>query len=259
MIVSPNFASMPGISAAVETMVRAFTFGKFEQQVIVPGIIDGAARDAGATPTTLLRAGLLLGKVTASGKLKQYSPSATDGTEVVDSILLQTLRATDLLTGDNQDKFYAVLAAGNVQAARLIGLDAMARSQMHGRFLFDDDLPGNATYPWKKVTEVSGNTTVTAAMNGTLFVVTGGTGVTFTLPTKAVGLCFGFLNQMDQDMTVASAGSADDIVTFNDAGADSIAFSTGGNKIGAHVRLFCNPDADKWFMELLCKNTLTVA
>ena len=101
--------------------------------------------------------------------------------------------------------------------------------------------------------------TVTAAENGTLF--TTGTGaVTFTLPTIAAGLCYEFLNLVDADMAIASAGSLDNIILFNDASADSATFGTSAKKIGAYCRVRSNSAGDKWYFENLNQGcTVTVA
>lgn len=111
-------------------------------------------------------------------------------------------------------------------------------------------------------TAKTGDYTVVAADTGTMFTTTGASGaVIFTLPTKAAGLRYRFLNVVDQNMTVASAGSADDIVGMNDVAADSIAFSTAGEKIGACLEVFCNGAATKWYAFNISAgaNTATVA
>ena len=72
----------PGIRATKETQENTFYFGRWEDQRKFTGLIDGAARDTGnAGDTSVLRAGLIMGRVTSSNKLKQWDPTATDGTE----------------------------------------------------------------------------------------------------------------------------------------------------------------------------------
>lgn len=44
--------------------------------------IDGTAADSGNTPTTTLRKGLVLSKVTATDKYKQFDDGAADGTQL---------------------------------------------------------------------------------------------------------------------------------------------------------------------------------
>ena len=99
---------------------------------------------------------------------------------------------------------------------------------------------------------------VTAAETGSVFTTTGATGaVTFTLPLLSLGLEYWFMNTVDQNMTVQpNAGELDTMVVFNDAGADSIAFSTAGEKIGGSIRVIC--DGTYWLVFQLCTNTMTV-
>jgi hypothetical protein len=101
------------------------------------------------------------------------------------------------------------------------------------------------------------NTTVTADNSGSIYTTRGASGaVTFTLPAKEVGLHYTFLNVVDQNMIIAT-DATNTMITFNDTAADSIAFSTGGNKVGAAAYVFC--DGTKWYGLPLCKHTLTVA
>lgn len=76
--------------------------------------IDTTARDAGNTTyrTTFLRQSLALGKVTATGKYKEYAPAAGDGTETIDAILNENV---DLLDP------WGVAFAGPVMATVVIG------------------------------------------------------------------------------------------------------------------------------------------
>ena len=115
--------------------------------------------------------------------------------------------------------------------------------------------------PFKEIKAVTASRVVEAAENGTLFEVTGGSGVTFTLPAKAANLIYYFVNTVDQNMTVESAGSLDDIIAMHDAAADSIAFSTSSQKIGAVLCVFANHDASKWIAMNLSAgaNTATAA
>ena len=50
-------------------------------------VIDKSARHAGRNPTTTLRKGLALGKITATGKYTGYDPDGSDGTEIARGIL----------------------------------------------------------------------------------------------------------------------------------------------------------------------------
>lgn len=76
--------------------------------------------------------------------------------------------------------------------------------------------------------------------NGKVFTNRGAGGsVTFTLP-PTTGLNVGFNARFfacvtNQNLVIASSGSSDDIVAYNDIGADSITFSTSAKIAGASV------------------------
>lgn len=82
--------------------------------------------------------------------------------------------------------------------------------------------------------------------SGTVFTTRGAGGaVTFTLPVitaRLAGVFYDFLGVANQTFTVA--GAAGTVVTFNNAAAASVAASTAGGKIGAHMRAIC--DGTSW-------------
>lgn len=80
--------------------------------------------------------------------------------------------------------------------------------------------------------------TVTTAESGTTFTTRGAAGnVNFTLPaTPTTGTWFRFFSVAAGTMTI-TAGTADTMVVFNDATADSIAFSTAAEIIGNGVEV----------------------
>jgi hypothetical protein len=82
---------------------------------------------------------------------------------------------------------------------------------------------------------------VTKEDSGTVFHTTGATAaVTFTLPPITDGpFWFLFICGADIGMTVASK-VADTAVTFNDLAADSVAFSTSAEMIGAQIEVYCD-------------------
>lgn len=251
--------TIPGLALGQSTFEAEFGWGRIDQLRYTNGQIDGAARDAANTPTTILRHGLLLGMVTATGKLKQYDPAAVDGTQVVHSILVDSFRVTDL-DATNQDLFVMVCVGGPVKGARLIGVDLIARTQMQGRFYFDDDFRplGRIFSTRARATDL----TLTAADNGTRFTTLGAAGaVAFTLPNPTAalrGMVVEFYNEVDQNLTVTTA-SGSNVVAFNNLTASSVALSTSGNKIGSGFRMTVNSDGTKWLAERIGYGTVTVA
>lgn len=116
-------------------------------------------------------------------------------------------------------------------------------------------------YPCKAELAKTANYTILQQETGSLYTNTGATGaIVFTLPTLSAYLAFRFLVVADQSVTIASA-AGDDMVVYNDASADSVAFSTSGQKIGGSVLVFANGAGTKWYVfnTSAGANTITVA
>ena len=263
---------LPSVQTALETVENVFWWGRFEQEAFIGSVIDGAARDAGNSgDTTVLRPGLLLGKVTSSGKLKEWNPAGTDGTENLYGILGYSQKMQRL--GSNAERWLGwVYCWGFLKADRLLvpgqanfGLSGQTnehiiRKQLNSRFTFSDDLAGNSFGGYHNVIANTGDYSVTEADNDTLFTNTGAAGaVNFTLDADGhtkKGLRYGFYVTADQNVTITS-GTADKMYTFNDAAADSVAFSTSSQKMGGYVEVYS--DGAGWIVIHSGANTLTVA
>jgi hypothetical protein len=93
---------------------------------------------------------------------------------------------------------------------------------------------------------------------GAVFTNRGAAGaVTFTLPPVAstpAGAYAEFFVVTDQTVTIA--GTAGELTTFNDAAANSVAFSTSAEKLGAAIKAFC--DGTKWLIFIQTEETATV-
>lgn len=101
----------------------------------------------------------------------------------------------------------------------------------------------------RRVVAKTGDYTITAADSGKVLTNRGAAGaVIFTLPTVAAafdGVDVTVYVVAAQDVTV-SAQTAGQIVTFNDATANSMAFSTASEKIGGGFRCVC--DGTSWLV-----------
>lgn len=251
MFRTDTWALTPGITAAVETYEAAFRWGPAGLGLITGGVIDAGATDPTNGATTFeLRPGLLLGQKT-NGNWTNYSPTATDGSQVAAGVNITAIRMTDILTQQGVARFYGILVGGPVQAAKLLGLDLMARAQMSDHFWFDDaaNLPGNHWFPWRNFQTKTANYALTAADNFTLFDNTGAGGaVTFTLPPIANGYFFGFRGVVAQNLAVTS-NEGGNIIALNNASANTLTFSTGGQQIGALAKVYSNPAGTKWIVE----------
>jgi hypothetical protein len=91
--------------------------------------IASTAADSGGTPTTTLRKGLVLGKVTATGKYKQYANGASDGTEVAAGILDDEVNLLDE-SGTARDSQATMLIHGFVTESKVFGIDANGKADL---------------------------------------------------------------------------------------------------------------------------------
>ena len=273
--------SLPGVSfAALETFLNQFWWGEQPGKgyYLTAGRLSSAAVDSGNTPTTSLRPGLLLGIESTNNEWKEWNPTGTDGSEILRGIVAANGVSTLNLTGTAEDKFIGWIAtSGRVQASRLIVPGAASptiigseheyniRRQMKKFFQLDDAYLKPTLDIGEVRRVVTADLTVTYAMNGMTFITTGAAGaVIFTLPAFPYrGLVYEFVSGADQNMSVVAA-TADTITTFNNLAADSVIFSTAGNKIGARVRVEginggSGVAADgRWLVTNLSSHTMTV-
>lgn len=244
--------SLPGIQALVETYENLFYWSRYEDQVWTGVVLVGSSRDAGNSPTDILRPGILLGQIVATGKLKEWNPTGTDGSEYIFGVLGPSQKMQRLAV--DADRWLApVMVAGKVKADNLfipgnaaLGIvgdanEYLVRGQManSGRFLFDDTpTRTNPHGGWHHIRARTTDLTVTEAMNNTLFTTRGAVGtVIFTLPvTPKKGLRYGFYNAAGQTMTITS-GTADTLVAINDLTADTLSFSTASLLIGGFIEV----------------------
>ena len=231
--------------------------------------IDSTARDAANTPTTVLRAGLLMGVDASNGVIMQYNPAATDGSQYIHGILPVELSMVDGL-GIAVDRYAPMIVRAPVKASRLLILGAAlvghadeynARRQLRNAgFILDDDPQGHKAGAFRMEAKTE-NYTVVAGDNGKMFTTLGAAGaVNFTLPTLARGLEFEFFNEVDQNMVITAAAGT--LVVHNNAAATSIAFSTSSEKIGGKVKIRANTAGTKWLAEVALgadSQTVTIA
>lgn len=254
----------PGWTGIQETTERNIYWGTDPTKNVqyIPAItLASATVDSTNTPTTLLRAGLALGKITATGFYTAYSPTATDGSQQAVAILREEVNMLDPMTAAVNTRVVSAVITGPVKASAIANLDNIARKQLRASgIIFDDDRTNGYGIPFIRVVSKAADYTVLATDQGTLFTAITGA-VNFTLPTLAAGLHFMFYNLVDANMTITSA-AADTIITDGDLAADSVAFSTSSHKIGGGVMLIANEDATKWisiFMGAAPANVVTVA
>lgn len=274
------FQSGPQINTVVETAENTFYFYQHPLNVFQGALVDGAARDAGNTTTDVLRPGLLLGRVFSTGKVKEWNPTGTDGTQYIFGIL-DNPGVKMQANGTNKDRFRGtIMVRGQVNPTRLLvpgnasysivgnASEYLIRAQLAKLgFLLQEDpsvtsllgtsafMDGNTTV--MAVTDASSPYSVKAYQSGTLFTTRGAGGaVEFTLPATAYkGLSYTFYNVADQNMKV-TAGTADTLVTINDATATSVSFETSSEKIGGCFKVI--GDGTGWLVQIIAQETQTV-
>lgn len=253
--------SDPGYTALVESGEWDGLWNAFnnEKHLLTQRVtVDSTAVDSGNTPTTTLRAGTIMAKKDSDGNYYPYDPDATDGTQNARGVLGFQLPMTGP-TGTVQDKGIPLIVRANMQVAELHNYDAQAGRQLTQLGFILDAPAGANSLPIPGMTVYGDGGTVTAAQNGSLFQAAGA--AAFTLPTIAVGLAYEFYQTADADMSIASAGSLDNIVADGDATADSVAFSTSSHKIGSHARFVARYNAAgalRWYFSNLGGTAATV-
>ena len=252
-----NYTGLPGMNTPALSTENVFLWGP-DTWYLTKGVqIDSAATDAGGSPTTDLRPGLVLGTITSSGNVTAYSPTATDGSQVASGILFAGVRMLDPLSNNAAAQLGVMIVAGPVKGASLYGIDQNARGQLFGRIICDDDLVGNR-FGWRDTVAKTGNYTVTVADRDTIFTTTGNAApLTFTLPAPQKGLKYRFLNTVGQNMLVtAPAGK---LVAFNNAAATTVALQTAGNLIGSGFEIVSDEAGAKWLACPIGAGTVTVS
>lgn len=241
---------IPGHGALVETSEREILWGRDDQhlQTLWKGYpVSSAARDAGNTPTTVLRRGLLMGVLTSSGELEEWDADASDGTQNIAAVLNNELNILDL-SGTAVDRVpMAPLISAPVIAGRLLiqgdafvghADEYLARRVMHQMgFRFDDDPHGYYAGAIPRTIRVTGTTdTLTPQENGALLIYSNAASVTVTLPAIQPGLVYDILREGDEELIVVST-EGDNVIVGNDLSADGVTFTTAGEHIGAQVRV----------------------
>jgi uncharacterized Zn-binding protein involved in type VI secretion len=241
-----NEMYIPGLESILDTVQNQFWWGRSEQQVWQPCLLSSATVDAGNTVTTTLRGGLLLGKMTTganAGKLKEWAPTATDGSEVIYGLLPAPI-STVSTAGAVADRYTYVMIGGNLLSDNILvpvsaveGIVGHAQeynivSQLHGRFSFDKHVTqgpsalSSSKFRYLTATEIGAFvvTIDTAGLeSGRIFLGTGATGTTtLTMPAATVGQSYSFLANNAQSLTIKAASG-----TFIIPGNVALAASTG--------------------------------
>lgn len=227
--------------------------------------IDSTATDAGNTPTSTLRGGLVMARQDADGNYYAYDADAADGTQFASHILPQQLDMRDG-EGTVEDKEgFLLYSRGNLKAAELTGLDLAAKRMLRQRgFLFDsqtgsDGLPGHNGVQ----THSTSTKTLDADDNGRLIIATAVLNVTLpTLATVGVGWKCEILQSADANLVITAAANT---LIYGDAGgalSTTLTFSTANEIMGSRVELevvYTATSTLLWAVKILTNNTVVAA
>src|SRR3990167_3093412 len=250
MTTSQGGWGLPGIGADRSVTESELLWGADQARNGVlwqSAIISGATRDAGNSPTTILRPGLLLGKLDSGSEHEEWDADAADGSQDIAGILDVEMRAQDFDATNADRAFRLIVGRAPLKARKLFiqgsafvghADEYLARRQLVAAgCVFDDDPFGYKAGLGSRVARVTGTTdTLTAAENGKTIFYSNAASTTVTLPAIQPGLEYTLIREGDEEFVVTS-GEADTIVAGNDLSADSITFTTAAEHIGAGVRV----------------------
>ncbi|MBI1249064.1 hypothetical protein GC197_14630 [bacterium] len=230
-----SFPGQKAIQQSFESQVQFLGQQGEKNATVLHGVIEAASTDSGNSPSTTLRAGLVLGRVTSTGKLRPYASAATDGSQHPVAILLDTI---DMLDGSGsvEDKLSArIVTGGNVVKSSVIGLTPQAEQQLIAQGIRFDQVPmpmASAILSHRGSVYAAADVTLTSSDSGQLIVASKAGAFEATLPAIEEGLEFLFVQTLDQDMAISS-NEGDNVLALNNAAADGVIFSTASQKIGA--------------------------
>lgn len=136
--------------------------GGYNRPVFVGwAVVSGAALDAGNTGnTTVLRPGLIMAQITASGKWTTFVSGNSDGSEIPRGILF-SLGLNTQMDGGNVDRFLATILVGGIVNPEALCLGSSAtyglartsvgltvRKYLYTAIKFSDDMTDLIPYPF---------------------------------------------------------------------------------------------------------------
>ena len=256
---------IPGTGTEIRTTEQDLSgmfYGPMQGIILTPSTactIDGESLDAGNTGfTTVLRQGLVMGKVTSTGKWKPFSESATDGTEVARGILLLATAIPNSLDIINAQIMVAApclepaglcLASSSSYGIGTTGAGLTVRKHLARNFLFSDDFGS-----------LLRNDVILASANGALSIADSPIVITKTGSLAALTLAAPTVAQNGLRMTITSSTAFAHTVTATGLINDGV---TGGSKNLATFAAFAGASmelmayAGKW--QVLSLNAVTIS
>lgn len=218
--------NLPSFGAAIESVESSVLWAGKRGDTLarsIPFKISSTSTDSGNTPSTTLRGGLVMAMAVGGTELVPYV--AGDNLEIK-GILYEAVNM--LQESVATDKFVSLVTGGLIRTSEIPNLDEYAKGILATMGCdFNDEGPSGAAMGDNWLTRyIVDNLTLTAAMNGTRFLVNKAGAVTLTLPTIAVGLRYQVWDLTANDVVLDGAsniagGAAlnNDKVTITDVGA----------------------------------------
>lgn len=254
---------MPGVRASTDSVETNLIWGGDDNKasVITMGTqYESAIVDASASPTTAIRAGLIVGGLTPASQMTQWVSTASDGTQILRGVVPHGFSTLDE-NAVAEDQFLpmiirAPLMASNllIQGAAFVGHadEFLARHNLQGMgCILDDDPQGYlAGASWRqRIILGAAPITLTEADNYTSFRVHSAVS-NFVLPTVKAGLKFRFIQSEDNEIQISSAITTN-FLHGGDVTQSGVTFTQAGEQIGAHIEVEC------MFLDVAGVNTLT--
>ncbi len=236
----------PGVGTLEATTEVEPIWAAHLQNVITQGgNYSDTIRDTGQTPTTDIRAGMLLGALSADNKLTEWDPAATDGSQFLEGMLPVSIQAISL-SGTAAPRVVSRIVQAQIKADWVLILGVALQTSIweftarralsQAGWILDDDPQGRLAGNGNIVQDVAGTThTPTEAENGQKFFYYNAASVTVTLPAIKAGLIYDFVRAADEEFIVASAEGGN-VIVGDSLTADSITFTTANEHVGAWVK-----------------------
>jgi hypothetical protein len=241
---------MPGIDAIRQASEYDIIWGGDRNQVgllQMHGMVySSVMMDAGSSPTTDIRAGLIVGKNSTSGELEEWDADATDGTQDLIGVVPEEFSILDV-SGTAVDRLApSPIVRAPLRAASLLiqgtaftshADEMLARAALHGMGCpLDDDPQGFlAGASWRQLIS-TGDVTLTKANNYTRYLCHSAD-ADFTLPTAQPGLKFRFFMGENFELQISAPASV--FLVGNDQTADGVTYTTTGEQIGVNLEVEC--------------------
>lgn len=250
-----EIAGLAAVSESVETALFWGNFPFLQQEGMK---FSSAIADAGASPTTAIRAGLLLGQLTTGGELEEWDADATDGSQDLIGVNAAEFSTLNVLATAVDKYPPQPIVRGAIRAASLLiqgtaftshADEFVARNRLHNMGIVLDDDPQGwlAGVNWREDVH-TGDKTLVEADNATRYICHSAD-ADFILPTIKQGLQFEFF--MGEDFELQISSPASNFLVGHDQTADGVTFTTAGEQIGVNLHV------EAINMDIAGTNTLT--